>query len=281
MTRKNPTREVLTKLCILSKNKCAFPGCDHPILNENGIYIAQLCHIEAAEEGGERFNKKQTDEERRSFSNLMFLCHAHHKETNDVEKYTVEILKEMKHRHEALPNVVFNAELLNNKVQQVLDQQEEIKNAIEGFLASDNSKNYPICGPDVRDAWTPESGRFYTSRDSKIKYMMKDGWLHVDFTLNDGAVFYFEVDKNGTVRNSQTPYPINEYSVKIPSDLILNSERIVLPNGDFNIRTTLKWSKGFVVENFRSDGVFMGADCRARCRIDHVTRTIQILDNET
>lgn len=280
MTRKAPTTEVIKKLCVLSKNKCAFPGCDHPIIKENGIYIAQLCHIEAAEKGGERYNENQTDEERRSFSNLMFLCHAHHKETNDVEKYTVEVLKEMKQKHEALPNVVFNSELLNNKVQQVLDQQEEIRNILEGFLESNVSNNYPIFGPDVKDAWTPENGRFYTSNDSKIKYMMKDGWLHIAFTRADGSVFYFEVDQDGTVRNSQTPYPINEYSVKIPANLILNSERIPLPNGDYNIKTNLKWSKGSVIQYFRKDGVFMGVDCHARCRIEHDTRTIQILDNE-
>ncbi|MCD9481808.1 hypothetical protein GLP25_01220 [Photobacterium phosphoreum] len=60
MARKAPKIEVIKRLCILSKNQCAFPGCDHT----NGEYIAQLCHIEAAEKGGERYNENQTDEER-------------------------------------------------------------------------------------------------------------------------------------------------------------------------------------------------------------------------
>lgn len=64
MARKAPKIDVIKKLCILSKNQCAFPGCHHTILNENGEYIAQLCHIEAAEKGGERYNENQTDEER-------------------------------------------------------------------------------------------------------------------------------------------------------------------------------------------------------------------------
>ncbi|MCV5665275.1 hypothetical protein OFN50_40250, partial [Escherichia coli] len=77
--------------------------------------------IEAAEKGGERYNENQTDEERRAESNLLFLCHAHHKETDNVAQYTVDVLKEMKRQHESLPEVVFNADLLLQKVQLVLE----------------------------------------------------------------------------------------------------------------------------------------------------------------
>jgi hypothetical protein len=39
-----------------------------------GVFIGQLCHIEAAEEGGQRFNERMTNEERRAFENLLLLC---------------------------------------------------------------------------------------------------------------------------------------------------------------------------------------------------------------
>jgi len=279
MARKAPKPEVIKKLCILSKNQCAFPGCEHTILNDKGEYIAQLCHIEAAERGGKRYNESQSDEERRSESNLMFMCHAHHKETDNEAVYTVEVLKEMKRAHEALPEVVFNSDLLMQKVQQVLNQQDLIRNTLEGFAKSGDLANYPIHGPDVEDAWTPENGRFYTSKCSKFKYMMKDGWLHVELTLDDAAIFYFEVNEQGSVRNSSTPYPINEYSVHIPTHLILSKNRVDLENGNYDILTELKWSRGSVTEHFRHDGVFMGAHCNARLTINHQNRTIAIVDS--
>ena len=50
--------------------------------------------------GGERYNSKQTDEERRSYDNLMFMCYPHHIETDDVQEYSVEKLKKLKFEHE-------------------------------------------------------------------------------------------------------------------------------------------------------------------------------------
>ena len=34
---------------------------------------------------GERFNAEQSDEERRSYDNLLLLCYQHHIETDDVD----------------------------------------------------------------------------------------------------------------------------------------------------------------------------------------------------
>lgn len=99
--RIQPTRSTLKKLFALSGNMCAFPGCTQSIVDINGNLIGQICHIEAAEKGGERYNVKQTDQERASFKNLILFCANHHIETNDVKKYTVDVLKEIKKKHEA------------------------------------------------------------------------------------------------------------------------------------------------------------------------------------
>lgn len=96
------TKEVLRVLCAFSGNLCAFPGCRHLIFTPEGVLVAELCHIEAAMPGGERFNPDMTNEERRSFSNLMFMCHRHHVITDDVDEYPVSVLQEMKAKHEAL-----------------------------------------------------------------------------------------------------------------------------------------------------------------------------------
>jgi len=99
--RLKPVQSTLRELFVVSGNRCAFPKCDRPIIDENGNFSAQVCHIEAAEEGGERFNPNQTNEERRHISNLMLLCYPHHVETDKEEKYPAELMRQMKLDHEA------------------------------------------------------------------------------------------------------------------------------------------------------------------------------------
>lgn len=99
--RLNPLPETLRELFLKSGNCCAFPDCQRLMMNSDGIFIGQVCHIEGAEEGGERFNPDRTNEERRHFSNLMLMCYEHHTITNDVLKYPVDVLRKMKADHEA------------------------------------------------------------------------------------------------------------------------------------------------------------------------------------
>lgn len=97
MARRAPRADILKVLYAHSWNRCAYPGCDHPIFNDKGIYIAQLCHIEAAMPGGPRYNVNQSEEERNGLDNLLFMCHRHHKET---DAFSVEKLKHIKTNHE-------------------------------------------------------------------------------------------------------------------------------------------------------------------------------------
>ncbi len=150
--------------------------------------MAELCYIEAASPGGQRYNRSQTDEDRRSASNLLFLCHLHYKVTDDESEYSVLMLQKMKKQHEALPEVVFNSELLLQRLNEVLNEVLNEQNVIRNILQSNpekslNTEPYKIVGPELQEAWTPEEGRFYktpTGQNTWFKYMMRDGWLHVE-----------------------------------------------------------------------------------------------------
>lgn len=98
--RLEPKKETLRELFLRSGNLCAFPGCSQLMLNAEGDFVGQLCHIEAAEEGGERFNKDISNEDRRQASNLMLMCYPDHVKTNDVDMYPVLRLKQIKADHE-------------------------------------------------------------------------------------------------------------------------------------------------------------------------------------
>jgi hypothetical protein len=102
MARLTPKIDVFKALFARSGNQCAFPGCTQPLINEKNKFIAQVCHIEAASEGGERYNPNGNDEHRRSYENLLILCYPHHVETNDVDEYPVERLLKIKREHEQM-----------------------------------------------------------------------------------------------------------------------------------------------------------------------------------
>lgn len=76
-----PQFETFRELFLKSGNLCAYSNCDAPMMTEDGVFVGQLCHIEAAEPGGERFNPTMTNEDRRSASNLMLMCYPHHRQT--------------------------------------------------------------------------------------------------------------------------------------------------------------------------------------------------------
>jgi hypothetical protein len=101
VARLNTKYDTYRALFAKSGNVCAFPGCNEEMVTSRGIFVGQICHIEAAELGGQRYNIDSNDEERRSFENLMLMCYRHHCETNDVTVYDVQSLKTMKREHEA------------------------------------------------------------------------------------------------------------------------------------------------------------------------------------
>lgn len=102
MARLAPNTDVLRALFARSGNQCAFPGCAQPIINSKNKFIGQVCHIEAAREGGERYNPESNDEYRRNYKNLLILCYAHHIETDDVNEYPASRLVRMKNEHEQI-----------------------------------------------------------------------------------------------------------------------------------------------------------------------------------
>lgn len=130
MARIPPKTSVVKRLFALSGNKCAYPNCTEDLVNAKGTVIGEICHIEAAEKGGERFNEKSNDEYRRSFENLILMCGKHHKETNNTNEYTTPKLKKFKADHEK--------KFLKN----TYDASDQIvQQAIENYMKMENKNN--------------------------------------------------------------------------------------------------------------------------------------------
>lgn len=145
-----PKLTTLRKLYYLSGNNCAYEWggfkCGNMLFNfRDGSFIGEICHIEAASEKGERFNINMTNETRRHVDNLILLCRNCHSLTNNVEIYTVEVLKEMKHTHEAR----FKATEIVQKMGAAFKDLSKEKKLIE---AKNLNRFYDIVsGPDWRN----------------------------------------------------------------------------------------------------------------------------------
>ena len=84
-----------------SGNCCAFEGCNCPIFEDDGTLTGECCHIESYSPDGPRYNKRQTDEDRNGYDNLMLMCARHHKIIDShPEQYSVKKLKSIKKSHE-------------------------------------------------------------------------------------------------------------------------------------------------------------------------------------
>lgn len=102
MARLTPRFTVVRKVLALSGNQCAFPDCKNPLIID-GAFVGELAHIYAAEEGGPRYSSDMSDEDRRDFSNLMYLCGYHHTIVDKREllnKYPAEWMLDVKAKHE-------------------------------------------------------------------------------------------------------------------------------------------------------------------------------------
>lgn len=77
-------------LALLSQGQCYFPGCKVPVIvfvDGEPIINYQIAHIQDARPGN-RYVEQMTDDERRSFKNLVLLCQAHHTEVDKVHPGT-------------------------------------------------------------------------------------------------------------------------------------------------------------------------------------------------
>jgi len=110
MSAREPTSSTVKRLFALSKNKCAFPGCGVPIVEDSGVVTGILCHIKARNRGGPRYDPKQTADDRHAFDNLILLCSRHSKIIDSQpERYTVDLLWEIKELHERHGNIELSA----------------------------------------------------------------------------------------------------------------------------------------------------------------------------
>ena len=96
-----PSLATIKRLFARCGNRCAFQGCESPMVEDSGTVTGEICHIRAASKGGPRYDGSQTEEQRSSSDNLILLCGRHHAIVDAEPKtFTVQKLLRMKDVHE-------------------------------------------------------------------------------------------------------------------------------------------------------------------------------------
>lgn len=110
----------IKRLFAKSNNKCAFPGCWIPMVDDSDIVRGEICHIQGARPKSKRYNPDMLEKDRYGIDNLILLCADHHKVIDRLTNvYTVEKLLHIKRAHEAFgqieasPDIVRRAEILS------------------------------------------------------------------------------------------------------------------------------------------------------------------------
>lgn len=108
MGYKRNVKEGIKRLLYASSgNMCAMYGCVNQLVYANTANISEICHIEAVNEDGARYNPNLTEEYVNSYDNLVLLCPTCHVTVDNKLNegfYTVEYLKRMKELHERKVN---------------------------------------------------------------------------------------------------------------------------------------------------------------------------------
>jgi hypothetical protein len=132
MASRNYTALTRTRLYSLAGNTCSHPDCNERLVSTN-YNVSDICHIEALNKGGLRYNPKSNDKERNDYPNLILLCKNHHgiidaEDGDGSPLYGVAQLKAMKQAHEdafeasrSSAFVVKSSSLISNVIKNLSD----------------------------------------------------------------------------------------------------------------------------------------------------------------
>jgi len=194
----------LKRLFGLSGNQCSFEGCTNQMTNVSNAANSNICHIEGAYDGGERWNPNMSDMQRADYDNLILLCPSCHQITNDTEVYTVSNLKKIKAKHEArIGSLVLqkNPSMLG-KVVDVLSALDKIEpeelDQVKAFSISEKIEyNNLIVNKAIVDEYKVYSGQvdsIYSELEShgsikkdKVLSLIRDCYLRAKGKLINGS----------------------------------------------------------------------------------------------
>jgi hypothetical protein len=207
-------RSTLRRLDTLSGNQCAAPGCERVLIARDGeTIISKICHIEAASEGGARWNPDMDDDQRRHFDNLILLCDECHCIIDNKEneaKYPVHLLKQWKKQHERTYSYLNEHPTMLNIVINAISEI-ELEEEAAGFSQSMEAFGIEakIKYNDIKrnKALLEEYKVFYAKVNSLYQTLEKQGSFKKENLLRNIRTIYIKI-KGKYVGNNDNPLDI-------------------------------------------------------------------------
>ncbi|MBS4171811.1 SAVED domain-containing protein [Bacillus sp. FJAT-49736] len=137
MSKTNIPEKVKIRLWGKAAGRCQYEGCNEPLwvdtLTKWEFNAAYIAHIIADSPNGPRGHEILSEQLAKDISNLMLLCDKHHRliDKEDVEGHPVELLREMKRKHE-------------EKIEMVTSIGEDMKSYVLFYGANVGQHSSPI-----------------------------------------------------------------------------------------------------------------------------------------
>lgn len=192
----------IRRLDTLSGNQCASPDCNCKLIAKDGeTIISKICHIEAANSAGPRFNSNMNDDERRHYDNLILLCDECHgiiDNPENKEKYSVELLKEWKRNHENIikQNILTKKPtLLNQAINAIseLELENEDVNNFESVSAFNIAEKIKFNSIKRNKCFFEEYSLFYGKINSLYDELEKQGSFKKEKLLRNIKLIYSRI----------------------------------------------------------------------------------------
>lgn len=164
---------------------CSFTGCQVRLAVEEAAEyspytLGEMAHIKGNKPKSNRYDKNQSQTQRDGYENLILLCPTHHTlidQKENEDRYSIEILHEMKREHERF--------ILNRLNPIKLESIESLKDLISQYLAenhlaweqygptSDNARKNPN-NDQVYALWTSERLSTIVPNNREIIKILED-----------------------------------------------------------------------------------------------------------
>ena len=174
------TRTTIRRLDTLSGNQCSAPDCVNALVAKDKVSIvSKICHIEAASEEGPRFNPNMSDNDRRSYDNLILLCDECHTiidNKSNESKYPKTLLIDWKNSsiEKQLVKLNSNTSLLKDAINIIssydFDKLTEEELTIESF----DIKNKITYNKIERNKYLIDEYKIYHAKINKLYTNMED-----------------------------------------------------------------------------------------------------------
>jgi hypothetical protein len=211
--------------------------------------IGVAAHIKAASEGGPRYDKNLSSEERQDINNGIWLCQSCSRLIDrDIKKYTTDLLQKWKKNAESVASERLNTQLSKGAMFTDKDDIESIKP--NGYYEKEFN-------------------------DQKVRYYLDGKLLHIEHEQVEDVIAYYIMDEVGNVVDHKWPFPLKDYQLLISPELILKIIPEKITDGMIKQTIYMKW--GIVAIVIRDkDNELAYIHIEKGFTIDHVEKKIWV-----